>query len=128
MKPLEVGECYSEEQLEERKNKDKYEYVFSYCDDICWNDSQLSPEDAKLLNKYYKAQDEEKFIALFNDYFSDLHFVIRSIYDWSGPGVGWPSAEIKTRELTIKDFISYMNSDSRYIDDVEVLEVIEPED
>lgn len=51
-----------------------------------------------------------------------------SIFDWSGLGAGWLSVEIKTRELTIKDFISYMNNDSCYIDDVEVLEVIEPDD
>lgn len=128
MKPLKVGETYSKEQLEERCDEDEYEYVFSYYDDICWEDSQLSPEDAKLLNKYYEEQDEEKFIELFNYYFGRLHLNIRSISNWSGPGAGWPCAEIKTSALSIFDFILYMDGDDRYIDDVKILEVIEPED
>jgi len=128
MKPLKIGESYSEEQLYERRNKDEYEYVFSYYDDICWEDSQLSPKDAKLLNKYYEDQDEEKFIDLYNSYFSNLHFIIKSISDWSGPGAGWPSAVIKTCEITIDQFICYMDDDGRYIGDVKILEVIKPED
>ena len=108
MKPLELDKEYEWEEIFNRRNTDFNKYIFSFEQDVCWED--YDPLGLKL-NKYQDNNDKEKFISTFNKYYKNtqsdgLTFKVIDVLMMKGPGAGWPCVKYSTKKLmTIDEFI-----------------------
>lgn len=105
MTPLNLNEIYLIEDILNRQETDHNKYLFTWDQDIAWEDSDFGSE-VTLLNQYYEAEDDEKFMELYNKVYESPIFKVVKIYVMKGPGGAWPDARCQTTKLmTIKDFV-----------------------
>lgn len=119
MEELEVGRNYEIEEIMSRRDTDTNKYVFSYYQDLCWDTSDMSERDAKLIEKYYDTEDSDKFVKIINKYYG-TSFKVTYVSIMKGPGAGWPEVEfINIKPMTIKEYIQTWEDEngSRSIED-----------
>lgn len=92
---------------------DDNKYLFTYGQDIAWEDQDLG-KDIKKLNEAYEAENAEEFMRIYNKYYSTDIFNIFLVMEMKGPGAAWPYVMIKSiKPMTIKDFIKQWEEENQ---------------
>ena len=130
MKPLELNTTYDIDEILERRNIDFNKYIFSFDQDIHWDDDDVL---SSKLNKYYENEDEDNFIKTFNEYYkkyqSDgLLFDVVKVIEMKGPGASWPYVTFSTKKLMTIDELISTNNEEFFTDYAFELRVIKIEE
>lgn len=82
---------------------------YRFTTDLAWGVDDKKVDDELYIA--YQNNDEDKFIKVFNEYYTEKYpFKLIKIFVMQGPGGNWPEVQVETtKKLTEKEFLNYIH-------------------